>query len=372
MYLSKVILEDFQSHSYSEFSLDRNLNVIIGVSNSGKTSLARALSLVLFNIWDKSWVRHGAKYCRVIIQTDASVEVVREKGEKVNKYILRLPDKSEKIYESFGTDVPEEIQQVLRIHEVQVDTTDSLNLNLASQLDSLFLLTGTGSFRAKVFGKLSGATYLDHAIRELNKDKRQITAEKATKEEELVVLQAQLEKLSKIQDFGPRIAELEQKMTSLAQREDRLQRISELFKRVKVCKAAWLYETKIEALLEQIEVSKIDQLVRKSAKLYTLSLLLRKFTEFQSVYGKQSKLQDLLSKVNATQIPFLSEKVIRLKNLSELAGKVVKNKKELEIKTNELQDVEHKHSVAAQEYNGILKEAGVCPICNRSTNGVEV
>src|SRR5690348_14801743 len=169
MYITKVVLENFQAFERGEFNLSPNLNILVGISNVGKSSVARALSLVLFNQWDKSWCRFGAKFCRVTLAMSTGGEVVREKGEKINRYILRLPGQSEQLFESFGTNVPEQIQQALKIHTVQIDTTDTLNLNLAGQMDSLFLLSQTGSYRAKVLGKLSGATYLDHAIRELNK-----------------------------------------------------------------------------------------------------------------------------------------------------------------------------------------------------------
>jgi exonuclease SbcC len=145
MYIKRIILENFQAFEKAEFNLSPNLNVLVGVSNVGKSSVARALSLILFNQWDKSWVKFGAKHCRVTIMTDTGISVIREKGEKVNKYILFFDGASATTYEAFGTTVPEPIQQALKIHEVQIDTTDTLNLNLANQMDSLFLLSQTGN-----------------------------------------------------------------------------------------------------------------------------------------------------------------------------------------------------------------------------------
>src|SRR5579871_3585861 len=107
MYLTKIVLENFQGFERGEFNLSPNLNILVGVSNVGKSSVARALSLTLYNQWDKSWVRHGAKYCRITLETSTGITVVREKGDKVNKYILRSPDSPEQIFESFGTNTPE-------------------------------------------------------------------------------------------------------------------------------------------------------------------------------------------------------------------------------------------------------------------------
>lgn len=367
MFLSKITLENFQSHSHSEFSLNENLNVIVGISNSGKTSIARALSLVLFNQWDKSWVKFGAKYCRVTIQTNTGIQVVREKGEKVNRYILRLPNESEQLFESFGTEVPESIQQALRIHEVQIDSTDTLNLNLAGQMDSLFLLSQTGSYRAKVLGKLSGATYLDYAIRELNKEKRQTTAEKNSKEIELVEVQTQVDKLAPITAYSDLITEIEAKLSSLSLQEDRLQRIRDLFEQVKDLKGAWEREIKIEALIGQVDTSTIVDLSLKVDKIKSISLLWDKITDFKSVFDHQNKLQDLLSQIDLTSIPVLIEKSTRVGNIQSLSNTLSQVSTQISLKEIDLKETEQEYQETTRQYSDTLREAGVCPICNSNT-----
>ncbi|MFR9297315.1 MAG: AAA family ATPase, partial [Aedoeadaptatus pacaensis] len=42
-FIEKIILVNFQSHVYSELSLSRGVNVIVGPSDSGKTAIMRAL-----------------------------------------------------------------------------------------------------------------------------------------------------------------------------------------------------------------------------------------------------------------------------------------------------------------------------------------
>ena len=367
MFIKTLILENFQSHEHSVFNLDKGLNVLVGVSNAGKSSISRALSLVLFNAWDKSWVKFGAKYCRVTIETSTDITVIREKGEKVNRYILRLPNQPEQLFESFGTTVPEQVQQALHIHEVQVDTTDTLNLNLAGQMDALFLLSQTGSYRAKVLGKLSGATYLDHAIRELNKDKRQVTAEKNSKDLEIVELQDQASKLASIESYSAIIVELESKLASLTAAEQRVECIKSLFERVKVLKEAWTRETRKSDLLGPVDLVSIDQLVHKIDNIKALSLLNRRFTDFQAVSGKQSKLQELLKPLDLSAIPVLAERISTLKKNKDLAVRVSKNQRELVSKADELQKNEQQHKEAAKQYGDMLQAAGVCPTCNQST-----
>lgn len=370
MHLSKIVLENFQAFEKGEFVLSPNLNILVGVSNVGKSSVARALSLVLFNQWDKSWVKFGTKYCRVSILTDAGVEVIREKGEKVNRYILKLPSQQEQLFESFGTSVPEAVQQALHIHAVQVDTTDTLNLNLAGQMDSLFLLSQTGSYRAKVLGKLSGATYLDHAIRELNKDKRQVSADKNLKDLEIVEKQDQVDKLAPIEAYGSVITELESKMISLAAAEQRVERIRNLFGRVKVLKGTWIKESQKTELLDQLDLTGIEQLARRVDKIKATSLLSSKITHNNLSYTTQVKLQDLLKPVDLSVIPILVDRVVSTKKINDLVARVSKNNSEIVRMTNELTKVEQQHIEAAQQYIDKLKDAGVCPTCNQLTNNL--
>lgn len=368
MYLKRIVLENFQGFERGEFNLSPNLNILVGVSNVGKSSVARALSLVLYNQWDKSWVRFGTKYCRITLETSTGVVVVREKGDKVNRYILRLPDVPEQLFESFGTSTPEQVQQALKIHEVQIDTTDKLNLNLAGQMDALFLLSQTGSYRAKVLGKLSGATYLDHAIRELNKDKRRITAEKDTKDLEVIELKAQVDKYGTLEALSGDISALEQKLTSLTRSQERVEQIRSLLERVKILKDNWTREQQKAALLGSIDLEAIKSLTPKVDKIKAISSLLSKVTSFKQVYLQQTKLNELLNPIDLSVINRLADKCSSIQTLREFAGRYLKNDKAILAMAQAVQESEDEHRKTAELYTTLLRENGVCPTCNQATD----
>ena len=364
MYISKVVLENFQAFEKGEFNLSPNLNILIGVSNVGKSSVARALSLVLFNQWDKSWCRFGAKFCRVTLVTNTGIEVVREKGEKINRYILRLPDSSEQLFESFGTTVPEAVQNALKIHTVQVDTADTLNLNLAGQMDALFLLSQTGSYRAKVLGKLSGATYLDYAIRELNKDKRQVTAEKNSKDLEIVELQKEVDKFGAIESYSSVISELESKITSLTALEQRVERIRNLLERVKVLKDSWTRTNQKNEILGTLDLNSVDTVVKNAERIKALQNLYQWVLRLRVAYEKEGKIDELLKPLDLSGITVLSDRAARLKALKDLHARISTTATKLNNKYIELQDVTNQQVEALKQYNDKLRENGVCPFCN--------
>ena len=364
MYISKVVLENFQAFEKGEFNLSPNLNILIGVSNVGKSSVARALSLVLFNQWDKSWCRFGAKFCRVTITTNTGIVVIREKGEKINRYILHLPNSPEQLFESFGTSVPEAVQNALKIHTVQVDTADTLNLNLAGQMDALFLLSQTGSYRAKVLGKLSGATYLDYAIRELNKDKRQVTAEKNSKDLEIVELQKEVDKFGAIESYSSVISELELKITSLTALEQHAECIRNLLERGKAIKDSWIRLKQKNEILGTLDLTAVDAVIKNVDKIKSLQNLFQWVLRLRSAYEKIGNNDELLKPLDFSGITVLSDRAARLKMLKDLNTRIVANATKLNSKYVELQDVARQQVNALKEYNDKLRENGVCPFCN--------
>jgi len=368
MYLTKIVLENFQGFERGEFNLSPNLNILVGVSNVGKSSVARALSLVLYNQWDKSWVRFGSKFCRITLETSTGIVVVREKGDKVNKYTLRLPGSPEQVFESFGTTTPEQVQQALKIHEVQIDTTDKLNLNLAGQMDALFLLSQTGSYRAKVLGKLSGATYLDHAIRELNKDKRRITAEKDVKDLEVIELKAQVDKYNSLEALSETISALESRLTSLTRSQERVEQIRSLLERVKVLKDSWTRERQKTDILGPLDLTRIEKLPAKVDKIKAISLLLGKVVSFKHTFLRENKLNEVLNTVDLSGINRVAEKVSVVKTKVDVGERLINKMNQVVLTASDLEQSELDYRKTAELYTSLLRDNGVCPTCNQATN----
>ena len=271
--IKSLRLENFQSHKDSTFEFPPNLSVIVGSSNQGKTSIVRAFSLMLYNQWDSSWTRIGASFCKITLTMDSGVIVVREKGLKINRYILKIPSQPDQIFENFGVNTPEAIQKVLNIRKIELDKDDSLILNMSFQLDSLFLFNRSGSQKAKVLGRLSGAHFLDHALRNLNTEKKQISIEKNLKVQELEDLKVQHAALSAVSEFRPKIEELETKNAALDAARQRLDTLQSLFKRAQDWKKRYTSETAKESILAQAKAVEIDPVATSVQRLKVLKQL---------------------------------------------------------------------------------------------------
>ena len=66
--ISRVCLQNFQSHEESELELSPGINVIVGSSNSGKSAIVRAMEGVRTNRpWGTSFVRRGTRGATVAL-----------------------------------------------------------------------------------------------------------------------------------------------------------------------------------------------------------------------------------------------------------------------------------------------------------------
>lgn len=228
MHIKRLILENFQSYDKTVIDLHPNFNCIIGRNSSGKSAIVRAMAFILYGQWDTTWVREGAQFCRITLETNTGVTVIREKGAGINKYIVQKPNETEQVYENFGTAVPEQIEEIFQIRKVQIDAKEYMNLNLSSQHDGLFLIPKPGSFKAKVIGKLSDVHLLDYSLREINKDKRALSAEKKIKLQELEVLETELQQYVFIDERKYKIDELEKQFQTTTEIRVRIQDLKKL------------------------------------------------------------------------------------------------------------------------------------------------
>jgi DNA repair protein SbcC/Rad50 len=188
----KLIIENFQSHHYTEIDFSDGLNVFVGPSDSGKSAILRALRWVLFNIPRGSeFIRTGAKECRVSLIFADGTEVIRLRSSSVNRYILRKPDGTEQIFEGFGNTVPQEVTDVHRIQPVKLDQKEML-VHFGTQLESPFLLFESSQTKAKTIGRISGAHLIDNALKKTNGDRLALNSEIRRLEEEREKLEEKL------------------------------------------------------------------------------------------------------------------------------------------------------------------------------------
>lgn len=87
-YIKKVIIENFQSHKYTELDFDEHLNVIVGPSDQGKSAIIRGIKWALFNEPSGNFfIREGENDCSVTIVFNDDTKI-KDIKVKVKIYII--------------------------------------------------------------------------------------------------------------------------------------------------------------------------------------------------------------------------------------------------------------------------------------------
>lgn len=208
-YIRKIILENFQSHKYTEIDLNEKLNIIVGPSDSGKTAILRAIKWLLYNepVGD-FFIREGESEATVTIIFNDNTEVIRMRSKSKNAYEIRYNNGEEIRLEGFGTGVPQEVKEAIGIYKISLDSKESNSINLAEQLEGPFLLSEKTSTRASAIGQLVGVDVIDEALSEILKDTRALNVTKRNLEEEIKNLENEIKTYDFLEELKPTIVKV--------------------------------------------------------------------------------------------------------------------------------------------------------------------
>ncbi len=322
--LTDIEVEDFQAVRKASLKLGR-LTVVTGPTGSGKSAVIRAMKLVAFNARGIAYVRHGAKQCQVALgfRDEAVVVAVRRGARGADQYRVvtpgpehpvDVPGSSEpqvEIYTKLAGGVPSEVQQELRLGEV----------NFAGQFDRPYLLSESGGQVARVLGELTNVTLVLDAAREANRRKLEVSRELRAQEKNLAEFRAEAVK----------------------------------FRTLKVRRSAWA-----EAAAG-LEVAHGIQ-----AKITAVTRLATACAEIAAVQERAAHRLTALAAPSAGQLDSLQEKIGRLsvlyaqcRDADQALGK--SRKRALAASQEEAK--------AHQQLHQALAEAGVCPTCGQAVGG---
>lgn len=232
--LSRIILENFESHLYTEIDLpDEPLpTVLIGESSHGKSSILRGIYWCLENQGTAlDFIRRADGITR------ASVTLEQVDGTKVTRFVSKkkkrdgswkvadngwsviLPDGTS--YETNTQGLPE-IQRLFGLTYLQLDAKDSININFQKQEDPWFFIGLTSQQKAKVIGAMYGTQYILGGVRSLESKRRSLESQVKVVKSDIEQLNSSLAPLNTAEVKERLINRLSKLMTDL-ETEDVLQ-----------------------------------------------------------------------------------------------------------------------------------------------------
>jgi DNA repair protein SbcC/Rad50 len=163
--LTRIEITDYQSLRRACVPLGR-FTVVTGPTGSGKSAVIRALRLLAFNARGAAYIRTGTSLCKVVAGGEDWVAgIQRSVTRGRDGYRLALGTETAQTYTKLGGGVPDDILKVLGLTE----------LNFASQFDSPYLLTLSGTETARVLGELTNVTLVFTAAAEAGRRRKELS-----------------------------------------------------------------------------------------------------------------------------------------------------------------------------------------------------
>lgn len=180
--IRKIAIRNYQSLVNVSLELGR-ITVIVGHTDSGKSSFIRAVERACFNDsgYDFLTVDENGKPAsttQVAIQTDNGT-VIWERTRTTVKYRAVTAD-ADRTFTKLGRSyVPDEVHKLLGVRSIQVDAgngnTGTQRIQFSGQFDLPFLVADRGGVAAsRVLGRLTGVNIFSHANKKLTSQKSQL------------------------------------------------------------------------------------------------------------------------------------------------------------------------------------------------------
>lgn len=152
--IQSLAIHNFQSHRDTTLDLVPGINIMVGQSDSGKSSILRALRWLLWNRPSGDAIRsHWGGDTSVYAEINEH-QVSKVRTDHNNLYYLDGDS-----FTAFGADVPEEIQQACNITDV----------NFQSQLERPFLLDSTPGQVAAYLNSIADLSVIDSSMKNVQR-----------------------------------------------------------------------------------------------------------------------------------------------------------------------------------------------------------
>lgn len=313
--ITDLVIENYQSVREARLRLGL-LTVITGPTGSGKSAVIRALRLAAFNARGSSFIRHGARTCKVAIgDEDQNWAIGIERGRGDRYRLSHMPQSGDEphteVYAKLGGEAPEDI---LRAHGLSA-------LNFAGQLDAPFLLGESGSQVARMLGELTNVTLVFEAAREAARRKAGTAADLKRTESEVARLNAQLAAYAELFDWLAAQERAEQRLDAAQEAARRAERLGFL-----------------------LELCRRDGAVVAAA-------------------------QGRVRAAGPPSLDRMEELAARSVRLRELLSALADAENDIEVFRDRVGQLARQEDAARREYRQVLIDAGKCPMCLQEVDG---
>jgi DNA repair protein SbcC/Rad50 len=259
--ISELSIKNFQSHVETNLKFHPGVNVIIGPSDSGKTSILRAIDWVVKNTLGDGVRRTETKETSVVLD-----KVTRKKTDSSNQYEM-----DEIVFKATKAETPEEVLKELNLGPI----------NFQRQLDSPFLLSSSPGEVARFFNKMANIDKIDKGLSYCKKKISTLSSNETFLHNEVMKGKDKIEKFSFLDEMEKDVLALEKMESEFEMMEDHLEQLLTLLEKMDEARDELKEAESVPVLKIQADIDMIKTL---DAKLYELeserSAIQSKLNEF--------------------------------------------------------------------------------------------
>jgi len=345
MIIKELKVKNFQIHEEKTIRFEKGLNVIVGSSGIGKSSLIRSLFLLIMNqprSAEKIFRnRFNDKKMEIQIKDDQGNVIKRTQ----KKYYL-----NGQVLKAFGSEVPEAIKEVIPIREI----------NFQKQLDPHFLIMQTGGNAAKILNITTGMEDQETLLRQVkleisehNNNIKSIIKENQNHRE-------LINTYKNINRFLMKVKAIDQLQNKSLEIDSTIKELENLLIKIKDCQIPSEIILSIENKskeLKQIEIYK-DNYIETEKTIIKLEDLCNQLEEVSFFNKKETICNKALESINS-----LSSKLIEVKELENTINLLVNITKSIIDAQYDINKYTLELKKAQKEFDEKLIELGECPLC---------
>jgi exonuclease SbcC len=362
--IKKIIVKNFQAHDHVELELDEGVNVIAGSSDTGKSSILRAIDLVRENRPSGFSYRHDPRITKKskkqladsaitssTIILDNDVSITRERNKKdVNQYKV-----NDEIFKALRSDVPEDVSTLLNIASYSVQ----------SQHNPYFLLNESDGEVSRQINDLVGLEAIDKVYKKINAIVSEAKLKSENTARDIENTERDIEALKNISKIQSVIDSIDERIVFYADAADKLSDLDEIISDLTVLQDQLNDEE--EFLKHEQAIESLYQKAINSESILTLSETLSE--EIAALEHSQEKVANLANLTALeTRVNELCDKALQLELTNRDIKNIIASIDLISEKQNKIYDIQAKIETTSQEYIAALKQAKVCPTCGGAVN----
>lgn len=312
----KVSIKNYQIIKDASLDFIPGLNVIIGPSNNGKSSIIKAIKALIYTVPGTTPIRNGQSFYAVGINYNNHT-VILQKGLKESVYIVD----GEK-YTKYGVNTPEIVSKSLNIKELVLNGNKE-QLNFWDQMKYPFLIDRTSTELFKFIIDSSDSDQVSKSLKDMVSDRQQLSKNIDILQGSINTIDLDIDNYKSILNNSKDVLEACDNIINLQSKISKLNQLKQI-KETHINNLKLLEENKNKLIKIDITLNRdIDMINQVTHKLNNLIKLNKLFINLHTLINNQSDNYEQLLNLNwinnidKLDLSLIVNKLDKLKNIKQ-------------------------------------------------------